>query len=67
MFNYYLLIIWLVLILGTIGTYRLGKEQWGIKGSLLLSVGFISAVKVILRLLFNDDWLGYLLVPWITF
>jgi len=64
MFNFFLCIIWPVLIFGSMGAYKLGKRNWGQQGSLLMMVGFWIICVLILVGIFQEFWLDVLWIPY---
>jgi len=63
MINFYLCIIWPVIIAGLFFAYRFGKKR-GWTGALLLLAGFICLVLAILWLIFGSFWPEILWVPY---
>ena len=64
MFNWTLLITWPILIIGSIGAYKLGKKKLG-NGAWLLSILFCIAFFLLLWLIFREQWFFTLIVPFI--
>lgn len=64
MINYFLCIIWPVLIFGSIGAYKLGKRSGGLKVSILMMAGFWLICISILMGVFGKWWLDFLWMPY---
>ncbi len=66
MFNIFLFISWPVLIFGTLGAYKMGKNRWGNKGAWIASVAFVLALITILRVILGDGWWMLFLAAYIA-
>ena len=64
MFNFFLCIIWPVLIGGTVAIY-IGVKKLGKKAvALLLSFVYIVFCLILLRLIFGEYWIDILWIPY---
>ena len=66
MINYFLCIVWPVIIFGSVLAYRYGKKRWGGIASWLFPAAYLLVVVLALRfLLFGETWWEILLTPYI--
>ena len=56
MFNFFMCILWPLLIGGTFGAYKFGKKRWEIKGAVLLPIAFVVLFFLLLILWLREYW-----------
>jgi hypothetical protein len=56
MWNFFLLILWPILIGGCYFSYKIGEDRWGRKGALLLPVAFTGVYFFTLWAILGKYW-----------
>ena len=66
MLNFFMCILWPLLIGGIIASSKFGNKHWGRKGSIFLPVAFLTVFFLALWLWVGEFWLEILLSPYLA-
>jgi hypothetical protein len=66
MLNFFLCIIWSLLIFGTIGAFIMGKKRLGSKGAWLLAVTYVVVAILVMWLVFGEVLWWHMSNPYIS-